>query len=391
MTNVSDDVALVGKVPAIPSILDVVCRTTGMGFAAVAKVTDTHWIACAVLDHIRFGLLPGGELDLKTTICNEIRNHREPVVIDHVAMDPHYKAHHTPACYGFQSYISYPIMLPGGNFFGTLCAIDPNPADLENPKVRGMFQLFAELIAFHIDAAEKLTVSEASLVKERDDSRLREQFIAVLGHDLRNPLAAIIMGSALLKESQLEPTAGALVDMMEQSADKMSGLIDDVMDFARGRLGQGIALEHLSHEPVNRLLDQAVSEIRARFPERGMVVRFDLREAFPHDPKRLYQLFANLLANAMAHGRADREVIVAASSADGKFTFSVTNAADPIPAHLLERLFEPFRRDEMDSRREGLGLGLYISSQIAKSHGGTLEVSSDKNETRFTFSAMFAG
>ena len=79
------DVDLVGRIDAIPTILDIVCRTTGMGFAAVARVTEAHWVACQVLDKIQFGLQPGGELEIGTTICNEIRQSGEPVVIDDVA------------------------------------------------------------------------------------------------------------------------------------------------------------------------------------------------------------------------------------------------------------------------------------------------------------------
>jgi len=89
--EIQSDVAAVGRIAAVPSILDVVCRMTGMGFAAVARVTGERWIACCVQDDIAFGLVPGGELKLESTICHEIRGHREPVVIDCVAEDPLYR------------------------------------------------------------------------------------------------------------------------------------------------------------------------------------------------------------------------------------------------------------------------------------------------------------
>src|SRR4051812_28959850 len=125
-----DDIALVSRIDAVPTILDVICRTTGMRFAAVARVTEDRWIACSVLDTIDFGLRPGGELQLNTTICDDIRQSLQPVVIDHVAEDDAWCKHPTPALYGFQSYISMPIVLANGSFFGTLCAIDPRPARL---------------------------------------------------------------------------------------------------------------------------------------------------------------------------------------------------------------------------------------------------------------------
>jgi signal transduction histidine kinase len=192
------DIDIVGNIRAVTAILDVVCGTTGMGFAAVARVTENRWVACSVRDDIAFGLKPGGELKVETTICHEIRQSGEGVVIDEVAADPVYRGHATPALYGFQSYISLPIVLPGGEFFGTLCAIDPRPIRVNTPETVAMFKLFAELIAFHIDAARKVAASMASLLSERAASELREQFIAVLGHDLRNPLAAIDGGAKLL-------------------------------------------------------------------------------------------------------------------------------------------------------------------------------------------------
>ena len=108
------DIDAVGAIDAVPTILNVVCRVTGMGFAAVARVTEERWICCAVNDEIQFGLQPGGELKVETTICHEMRQSREAVVIDHVAEDELYCRHHTPAMYGFQSYISMPIFLKDG-------------------------------------------------------------------------------------------------------------------------------------------------------------------------------------------------------------------------------------------------------------------------------------
>ncbi len=131
----------------IRAILDEVCRITGMGFAAVARVTDDRWIACQVLDKIEFGLKPGEELVLKTTICDEIRQSGEMVVIDHVSEDSNWRTHHTPALYGFESYISIPIVLHDGSFFGTLCAIDPHPRQLRASDAVARMQRLARVVA----------------------------------------------------------------------------------------------------------------------------------------------------------------------------------------------------------------------------------------------------
>ena len=155
------DLLAVEGIAAVPTILDVVCQTTGMRFAAIARVTGDRWIACSVKDELGFGLRPGSELQVATTICDEIRESGTAVVIDHVAVHPTYCRHPTPERYGFQSYVSMPIRLPDGGFFGTLCALDPRPARVDTPAVVGMFKMFADLIGFHLDAHRRLAEGEA--------------------------------------------------------------------------------------------------------------------------------------------------------------------------------------------------------------------------------------
>ncbi|AEG92138.1 GAF domain-containing protein [Ramlibacter tataouinensis] len=115
------DLEAVARLDAVPLILEVAARTTGMGFVAVARVTDERWVCCAVGDEIEFGLKVGGELQVETTLCNEIRCHGEAIVIDDVPQDARYGGHPTPQRYGFRSYISMPIYRRNGEFFGT-CA-----------------------------------------------------------------------------------------------------------------------------------------------------------------------------------------------------------------------------------------------------------------------------
>jgi signal transduction histidine kinase len=379
------DLDAIARIPAVPTILEVVCRTTGMGFSAVARVTEERWIACGVRDEIKFGLMPGGELKLETTICNEIRASGQPVIIDHVAQDPAFAAHHTPALYGFQSYISMPIILPDGSFFGTLCAIDPRPARVNTPETIGMFKLFAELIAFHLDAHSKLTASEALLLTERQGAELREQFIAVLGHDLRNPLAAIDAGARLLLRTPLNERATSVVGQMQASVMRMSGLITNVLDFARGRLGGGLFLERRANVQLKPMLDLVVAELQATAPTRSIETDFTQLGPVDCDSGRVGQLFSNLLGNALIHGAQDKPLAVRAATGDGVFELTVSNQGEPIPPGTIEQLFKPFVRASARPHQQGLGLGLYIASEIAKAHGGTLTASSAGGETHFTF------
>lgn len=145
--QLAEDAVAQGDNDEIRAILEDICRMTDMGFAAVARVTDTRWIACQLLDKIAFGLQPGDELEIQTTICNDIRQSGQRVVIDHVDADIQWQTHHTPIMYGFKSYASFPIFLPDGSFFGTLCAIDPHPRAVSGAKVIATMEEYAKRIA----------------------------------------------------------------------------------------------------------------------------------------------------------------------------------------------------------------------------------------------------
>jgi len=380
-----NDVAVIAAIEAVPSILEVCCRVTGMGYAAVARVTEDRWIACAVRDEIGFGLGAGAELPVRTTLCDEVRASREVIVFDHAAEEPRFAGHHTPLTYGLQSYISMPIFRLDGSFFGTLCAIDPNPHSASKPETVETFRLFAQLIALQMDSEERLARSEAALLDARDTAELRDQFIAVLGHDLRNPLAAIQAGATILLKSDLAEQPRAVVRQMQVSGHRMSRLINDVLDFARGRLGGGLVLERQTAVALDAVLRGVVDELRSAYASRDVVFHADLATPVACDPDRIAQLLSNLLANALSHGDPAQAVTVRASSGPAGFELWVANGGAPIPESARQRMFLPFTRAQSSERREGLGLGLYIATQIAAAHGGALELTSDAGETRFTF------
>jgi sigma-B regulation protein RsbU (phosphoserine phosphatase) len=229
------------------------------------------------------------------------------------------------------------------------------------------------------------TVVQATLLDERATAELREQFIAVLGHDLRNPLAAITGGAELLRRSVTDERSLRMVSLIERSAARIAGLINDVMDFARGQLGSGLTLEVDANEPLAPVLLQVVGELRTSFPDRVIAADVEFDVPIPCDRPRIAQLLSNLLGNALTHGAAGMPVRVQASTEGGFLELSVSNAGDPIPPAAMERLFQPFTRGAVRPSQQGLGLGLFIASQVAKAHGGTLYATSSPDETRFTF------
>lgn len=141
------DAARDGDDDGIRRVLEEAVTVTGMGFVAVARVTDTRWIACQMIDQIDFGMSPGDELRISTTICNDIRESGNVVVIDDVSANSEWRTHPAPSLYGFKSYVSLPLILSDGSFYGTLCAIDPQPRKLTHPGIVPTLERLAARIA----------------------------------------------------------------------------------------------------------------------------------------------------------------------------------------------------------------------------------------------------
>ena len=202
-TAIDADIAQVARCTSVPRILDAVVALTGLRFAAVARVTDCHWTACAVRDDLGFGLGPGGDLVLETTICNEIRQHHAPVVFGHASGHPVFRDHHTPKLYGLESYISVPIFRQDGAFFGTLCAIDSKPSDIDaDPAKVKTLALFAELIGTQLDLLDDLAESDARLRDAEHKGAEREQLVVATEREIRDLIQPIVTVLYLLRSSE---------------------------------------------------------------------------------------------------------------------------------------------------------------------------------------------
>jgi signal transduction histidine kinase len=387
-TDFSSDLQAIGSIDAVPVILSMVKHITGMRFAAVARVTESKWIACAVDDSIDFGLLPGGELVLESTICHEIRQHHQPVIFGHASQHPLFSTHHTPKTYGLESYISIPIIKADGEFFGTLCAIDSVPANLDDPAIEKTLTLFAQLIAMSLDTQGHLHATKTALADANEMGRLREQFIAVLGHDLRTPLSAIRMSADLLDSKVEDKRSRTLLSAIRTSSVRMGVLIENILDFARGRLGSGIPVQRKLVDDLQQTLRQTLEEIQVAYPQAKFIDSLEVPAGVYCDPLRISQLLSNLLGNAVTHGSIAEPILLKGFAEGDEIVISLTNQGTPIPPALMPLLFEPFSRSEAGQRHEGLGLGLYIAGQIANAHNGTLSVTSDR-ETGTCFVARF--
>jgi phosphoserine phosphatase RsbU/P len=231
------------------------------------------------------------------------------------------------------------------------------------------------------DNRRALAVERAAVAEKDRVQQFQERFLGILGHDLRNPLASIDMGTGIIRQRSTDPAVIRVADRMHASAVRMSRMIEQILDLTRSRLASGLEIKA---EPMDlrEVLTRMVDESKALHPSRVVELHCPALSGV-WDRDRLEQVFSNLLGNALSYGAPDRPVTVRATADDQQVLVDVHNEGEPIPTALQPRLFDPFRRGERDSRTAntaGLGLGLYISSELVRAHGGTIVLWSSQAE-----------
>jgi signal transduction histidine kinase len=230
--------------------------------------------------------------------------------------------------------------------------------------------------ALAIENARLFREQERRRQQAEEQTRFAETFVGMLGHDLRNPLNAIVMTTRLLRRMATAPNEVNAVDRVLSSAQRMSNMVGQLLDLTRSRIAGGIQIDKTPID-VGGVVAEVVDELRRAYPGRpiGYTDATGLRTNGDRD--RLAQVFSNLVGNAVEHGDPARPVTVEVTANGDDLTIAVHNDGPPIPPELLRFLFEPFRRTVVRSERSrGLGLGLYITEQIIRAHGGRVEVDS---------------
>lgn len=387
------DVDAIQRLDVVPRILKTASLLTGQGFVAVARVTDDRWVACAALDEIGMGLLPGDELNIKTTICRDVRLNRESVVIDHVAEDAQFNCHPTPALYGFQSYISVPITLPDGELFGTLCAIDPKPAALKDSPALETFTLFADLIGRHlfdIRQVERFREEKRHVQQLLQQSQKMEvvgQLTAGLAHDFNNLLVGISgafdMVERRLAQSRREDLE-RFVAMGKESTGRAVSLAARLLAFSR----KESAVTEV--QDPNDLISGIVDFVKHIVGE-TVVITCSLADGawwVRVDANQMELALLNLCVNArdaMPNGgtlrietenhRVESSEAMELRLAEGDYlVVRVRDNGTGMSAEIVAHVLEPFFTTKPVGT--GTGLGLPMVQEFARQAGGALHIAS---------------
>nr|WP_315593682.1 sensor histidine kinase [uncultured Cupriavidus sp.] len=251
------------------------------------------------------------------------------------------------------------------------------------------FQLIAadldDLMRFNeaIDQA----VAESVDFFEAEIEESRNLLLGMLGHDLRGPLQTIQMTAAYLTMLNVGVDISEAADRLERSTASMNALLDDLNDFNRAKLGLGIDIAP-DDTDLTRVIGDGVDQLRGAHPDHLIELEITGNLVGVWDGCRLRQLLSNLVINALRYGSADQPVCVAVSGNGADVELTVTNSGPAIDPVTLTRIFDPLSRGprQEDDKTGGIGLGLYIASEIARAHEGKIQAFSDEHQTVFKVS-----
>lgn len=311
-------------------------------------------------------------VDLDADGVGRIARSRAPLLSNAVIGDPDVADQEWAKREGMVAFAGYPLLV--------------------GDRLLGVMTLFAkeELSADTLSTLSSVANQIALGIERDNNERFRELFMGVLGHDLRNPLNFISMGTQILAaDPGLAPAQARVVERIRASAWRMARMITQVLDFTRARAGGGISIARAPVD-LHAICTQAIDELAAANPARIIETEYRGDARGEWDADRLARVFSNLVGNALKHGQQDAPVRVEVDATGAVVRCLVSNLGPPIAAALLPSLFDPFRQGHVGTSGsrgpDGLGLGLFIAQQIVVAHGGRIRVrSSDDEGTQFSF------
>ena len=239
---------------------------------------------------------------------------------------------------------------------------------------------YLTLARLHEESAQQTALLRERSDQLRDAARFREEFIGIVSHDLRDPLSAINMAAHLLQENRIaDDQRAALAARITRTSGRMTKMIDELLDFTRGRLGSGMLVSKAPSD-LAEVARQVIDELSGSRPDANVELNTSGDTTGTWDAHKIGQMLSNLISNALRYRAPDTTVRVVVCGDQSNVTIDIHNDGEPIPEDELAMIFEPFRRASAAHNSEGLGLGLFIAQSIAQAHGGSVKVRSSAHD-----------
>lgn len=231
----------------------------------------------------------------------------------------------------------------------------------------------------------RLDLQEVALSNENMLKRARETLLATLGHDLRDPLQAIMMAARMIELRDHSSSSSNLGKRISSSSSRMHRLISQVLDISRLQSGMGLDIQRRPAD-VRKMVTEIVNEARIAYPDNEILLELEDCGEIALDADRISQVISNLLSNTRHHGDFGKPATLIVFRRDDVLNIAVSNHGAPIPEAVREQLFKPYKREALGNQRNarGLGLGLYIVSEIVIGHEGQIRVECENHIISFT-------
>ena len=301
----------------------------------------------------------------------------DSIISNDASHDPFLKLHPSTGPWGISAIIVLPMITNQGHVLGAFCAIDPNPREWTELDLEVMKELTAAVMS-ELNLREQIS-------KLKSEQNLRDTFVAALTHDLRTPLTASKLSAQMLARKSDNPEVQTAVTKITNSLSRADKMIQNLLDANQIKAGSKISLNY-SNCNIHSIINNLLQDLQIVHNNKFQLEALEDSQIIA-DENSIQRIIENLVSNAVKYGEPNSSVLISVKKINSNTEICVKNFGDPIPETELAHIFAPFHRtvSAIESLQKGWGLGLPLVKGLAEAHGGSVSVTSSREEgTTFT-------